>query len=367
MAEPLDRKPLAERVADTIAGRIQEGEWPDGLPGYRILAARFEVSWRTARKALEILEERGQLSAPAKGKSRQVRKTPSYSETLSTTPLPGALAGTLLVITSSRTILDLAERTELSELMLNWTSKGGKTQQVDVDYQRFRKPASYLRRLINNYGAEAILMREAPRVWVNAAIDQPLPLYFLGGDVPSEKESQVSGYSFSVMQAITDTVKLLRSRGHERIIVPNSGRSKAYREAVLAGIRAGFGDATNPLSSSQGCPYFAEHEPEAWQRYWKSALQKSRATAVITATETGLLSLHGYCSSEGWKIPDDLSVICLSASETLQWFHPPTDYMAFPCDKARSLFRQWLHGGLKPMGMRVLPIKHAKGGSLRRI
>ena len=367
MAEPLDRKSLAERVAEIITDRIRDGEWPDGLPGYRILAARFEVSWRTARKALEILEQQGQLSAPSKGKPRQVRSVTPHSEIRDTTPPPGPPPRTLLVITSSRATLDIAEHAELGELLLSWTSKGGTVQRVAVDFLRLKKPASLLRRMVNDHGAEAILMREAPRAWVDAAIALPLPLFFLGGDVPRDRDDRTSGYSFMVKDAVTDAVSLLRQLGHQRIMIPNGGRGEPFREAVLDGVQAAFGKKKPPLTPATCCPNFPEQEPEAWQRYWKAAFLKSKATAVIVEKETALLSLHGYCSAEGWRIPDDVSVICLAASETLQWFHPPADYMAFPREKGLSLFRQWLHGGLKPIGMRALQVKHAKGGSLRPI
>jgi DNA-binding GntR family transcriptional regulator len=49
------------RVADEIEARIKRGQLAPGdkLPGERDLAAEFEVSYPTARRAAEVLRERG--------------------------------------------------------------------------------------------------------------------------------------------------------------------------------------------------------------------------------------------------------------------------------------------------------------------
>ena len=61
---------LYSRVADHIAARIGAGDLAPGarLPGERDLAAEYEVSLGTARRAVEELRDRGLVvTLPAKG------------------------------------------------------------------------------------------------------------------------------------------------------------------------------------------------------------------------------------------------------------------------------------------------------------
>lgn len=49
------------RVANDLARRLDDGEWPGGakLPTERALAAEYEVSYPTVRHAMAVLRDRG--------------------------------------------------------------------------------------------------------------------------------------------------------------------------------------------------------------------------------------------------------------------------------------------------------------------
>jgi GntR family transcriptional regulator len=47
------------RAADTIAGRIEDGQITDRLPGERELARELGVSYQTLRHGIQILRDRG--------------------------------------------------------------------------------------------------------------------------------------------------------------------------------------------------------------------------------------------------------------------------------------------------------------------
>lgn len=63
------------RMAEELRREINQGGFPGGtLPSERELSERFEVNKRTARRALDILEEQ-QVISPVVGKERRVLKT----------------------------------------------------------------------------------------------------------------------------------------------------------------------------------------------------------------------------------------------------------------------------------------------------
>lgn len=47
------------QVADDVARRIREGEITRRLPGERALADEYQVAYQTARRAVDVLRERG--------------------------------------------------------------------------------------------------------------------------------------------------------------------------------------------------------------------------------------------------------------------------------------------------------------------
>ncbi|MEU1849757.1 GntR family transcriptional regulator [Streptomyces sp. NPDC019990] len=76
--EPLDRRPLEERIAAIV---VDEGlEVGAAFPSAGALADRFGVSRPTVTKALGRLEAAGVLSSGGQGKVRTVRAVPNREE-----------------------------------------------------------------------------------------------------------------------------------------------------------------------------------------------------------------------------------------------------------------------------------------------
>jgi DNA-binding GntR family transcriptional regulator len=76
--EPVDRRPLAERIADVIT---DEGlDVGAAFPSASTLADRFGVSRPTVTKALDKLEAAGVLASGGQGKVRTVRAVPIREE-----------------------------------------------------------------------------------------------------------------------------------------------------------------------------------------------------------------------------------------------------------------------------------------------
>ncbi|MCX4789225.1 GntR family transcriptional regulator [Streptomyces sp. NBC_01221] len=73
--QPVDRRPLAERITDVFA---DDGlEVGAAFPSASALCARFDVSRPTVSKALDKLEAAGLLSEGRQGKQRTVLTLPS--------------------------------------------------------------------------------------------------------------------------------------------------------------------------------------------------------------------------------------------------------------------------------------------------
>ena len=356
MGNPVDRKPLAVRVADVLMDGLRAGKWPDGLPGYRVIAEHFDVGWRTSRAALALLEQRGILDTPRRGAARCVR-----SEELADNP-PSTH---LLVISSSTMPADADEQELLDGMSSDWTRSRGAFRTTRVDYRRFQRPDTVLKGLVRRHAAGALLMREPSREWVNSAMKLDLPVFFMGGAVPTERFTEVSGFAFSLREMVTRVAGRLRKLGHDRILMPDEGRGEVHREAILSGLLAGTGKLPpDDDAAERRCPRFSQVSPATWQRYWAESFRRYRPTAVIVEKEFSYLSLQGYCFRKGIRIPEDLSVVCLSSSKQLEWCEPAPDRIAFPNQKGRNHFRRWMKRGMSPVGMRILEADYVSAGTV---
>ena len=68
------RQPLPTQAAEIIREMISSGELQDLLPGERTLASQLQIGRDTLRAALNILENKGVISARSHGKRRRILK-----------------------------------------------------------------------------------------------------------------------------------------------------------------------------------------------------------------------------------------------------------------------------------------------------
>lgn len=335
---------------------MRDGRWKDSLPGYRIIAGELGVSWRTSNAALKLLADRGLIDAATKGRPRRV---------LANNGRASMAQKVMLEVTSSKIAADSDEQALLDDLLKIWFEKGGEVRRAQIDYRQRKKPAAALRRLVAVHGANVLLMREPLKPWVEAALTAPEPVYFLGGDIPRDDFEKVTGFAVSISNMVSQAVTHLRAFGHQRILIPDEGRGPMFRQSVLAAMKQSWGGC--PPVDALYCPEFAELEPEAWQRYWEEAFRRTRPTAVIVHKEKSYFSLLGFCLRHRLRIPDDLSVICLAASDALLWCHPVPDHVTFPRARALAHFRRWIRGGFQPLGLAMLPVDLIAAGGVRQI
>lgn len=347
MKQQLERKPLFVKVADVLEEALRNGDWKNRLPGYRVIAKDYEVSWRTSQLALKLLAVRGLIGQARKGRARRVlREGATDSMTRKV----------MLVITSSKTPADAGEQALLDDLIMIWMACGGEVRRAQIDYRQRKRPGTALRKLLSDHAASVLMMREPLKPWVAAAMNLSEPVFFLGGDILRDDFVKVSGFAVSVSEMVLQAFARLRALGHERILMPDEGRGPMFRQSVLEAMRHSGKREVRKLDAELYCPEFAEMEPEAWQRYWQDGFHRARPTAVIVHKETSYFSLLGFCFRRKLRIPEDLSVICLSASDNLLWCQPVPDHVTFPKAKAVAHFRRWIHGGLQTIGLAMFPV-----------
>ena len=149
----LGRKSLGVLLAEHLKNDIASDVWVDRLPGYRVLSAHYQVSDRTSREAVNILEKEGILEAPIQGKKRAILKSPLLINTTK--------QFNLLIIQDSTIPLDRAVEHMFSEMVEFWLRRlpsTGDVKRVSGDLSRYKQPKTLLQQWIKQNNATHILL-----------------------------------------------------------------------------------------------------------------------------------------------------------------------------------------------------------------
>lgn len=357
LRERIERKSLAAQLADGIEKEIRSGTWSDLLPGNRTLAERFRVSRKTCAVAMKILEQRRLIEPAEVGKRRKIRdglkrEAPADSET-----------ARLLILLPSVARINFEDEALLRSMQEIWEGSMGSVVWERVDYARYKKPAILLENLISRHQVAAVVLFIPLSTWGMVAAER-LPSFQLGG--MHGESSRFSLCLFAITQGIEMVSRYLASLGHRRLLIPIDSINGGFRSAFVDGLAKGLGQAAGSVTIEDMCPSFPEPVPEVWRSYWDKAFRRIRPTAVVVTEDVHLLSLYGYCADRGIRIPHDLSVISANYQENFEWCKPRPTMLKFPNRKAVALFKDWLAGGLHPIGKHFLQMETVEGESVAR-
>jgi hypothetical protein len=358
MGGRIERRTVAAQLANQIEREIRAGAWVDDLPGKRTLADRFTVNVKTAAAAIDLLECRGLVGPARAGKSRAILPPPAGADRGSKRK-----GERLLIIHQSDGGLNLDDHELIRQMASVWEKVEGEVVWAAVDFPRCKSPDSQLETLIERHLPHALLLLSPGAGWHRAAAGR-IPCYMAGG--PFEGELPISLGACALDIEVKRIVNHLRALGHRRILAPSTCSSDRLWRAIVDGLKTGAGDKPEIGIWQDYCPIFSERVPEAWAGYWSKSFNQLRPTAVIVFEDIALLSLYGYCHAKGLLIPRDVSVVSMNYDPRFAWMNPRPTMMRYPFRSALAHFRQWIKGGLKPLGRRYFTMQIVEGTSVAR-
>ena len=244
-----------------------------------------------------------------------------------------------------------------------WERLQGQTAWAQVDFRNSPSPGPALDSLIAKHSADALLLHMPFLAWSSAAAVR-LPSYLAGGEY--DRDLAVSLGAIKLDREINRVVKHLISLGHARILIPTEGFGERMRRSIVTGLQAAAKGKPASGTSEDYVPDFPESVPEVWSGYWSKSFAATRPTAVVVFDDAHLLSLYGYCSKRGIRIPEDLSVVSLNYESRFEWLSPKPSMMRYPAQAALAHFQQWIDHGLKPLGLKFFQLEMIHGESVGR-
>jgi len=352
----LNRQSLPVRLANQLEEDIEDGVWSGFLPGYRTLCSRYQVSGRTGKSALQILEDRGIIQPTQPGKKRKIRKQTHRS----------SRTQHLLTITDSMLPLDNLDEQLLHDIADFWLRRAQRSNasRVSGDLGRYRHPEKILKQWITQHAATHILFYAPPSAWVQAVIQLGLPCYYLGGSLSSgDLDKHLNpGSSQRLETSLVQLISRLKELGHKDLLI----HYDYDRERLQAALYETFEGELSKKECEEAIPVFPELSPDTWQKNWHREFSKRKSTIVVVSHHFALQSLYVYCARNHIQLGKDLSLVSFHFEEIFNWYDPRPTYLKYPYDKSLQDFKQWVRGGCLNRAHTFLEMKWVEGDTLKK-
>ena len=317
--------------------------WVDTLPGYRSISTHYQVSDRSSKQAILLLEKRGVIEPTQRGKKRKISENPSLPVNQ---PVKKEKMR-LLIITDSMIPLNGLDELLLHKMSVFWLQRSnfsGEVHRVSGDLGQYKRPGKLLKQWVEQHAATHLLFEGPPTQWIKAVIALGLPCYYLGGELgnPEIKHNVFSGSSQSLSHTLKQVTKRLSEMGHNHLLIPLEYGKRGLQKPAQDALYEIHHGALSREECELSVPVFPEFTPDAWLGNWGREFSRRRPTCVITYNTFALQSLYVFCDRNHIRIGKDLSLICMHSDPILNWYFPRPTYLEYPYSESLKDFKNWV-------------------------
>jgi LacI family transcriptional regulator len=323
-----ERQPLARQVSLIIIRELGKGTWKGWLPSERSLCETLQVSRNTLRTALWELSLKGILK-PARGLGYRILKAPPHSKANGRN-LVGLIIPVPLEELRPRIAVWIDDlRAQLHRAGCDLNVYEGK------HYLRGELSSALLRLTTRTRHACWILIASSERMqrWFQR---QKLPCVVAGTVWPGLDLAYVDvDHRALCRHAATEIIRL----GHRQLVFLNPRTRSAGELESEAGFLEGAAHYLHPDLRARVISH--DETVESVCRHLKTILAETpRPTAILVSNSYYFVTVVGYLQREGWRVPEDISVISRDDDPFLSYVVPvPSKYSFRPRAYARLLFR----------------------------
>lgn len=301
------------QTADILKNEITTGRFIKHLPGERELARRMNVSRKTLRKAIELLESEEWLEPARPGRRRQIH---NGALSKSAPRHRASLAHKRIVIVAPNALDQMggAEKLFQSELNRLCSKSSVDLMHRHIDVRHMDQPGHRLAEFVEKHPAELYLLQHsslAMQRWFTSSKHRGLVL----GD--RWEELDIPSVSGDMAATATHAASLLQRRRHRHIAL-------LFPEPVKRGLEI-FANQLATVNASLKIT-LAKHDdsPESISAAATKLLthQNSRPTAILTPSVHCGISALTTAFQHGLRVPSDLSVLCLSHDRLCDYTSP---------------------------------------------
>ena len=182
----------------------------------------------------------------------------------------------------------------------------------------------------------AILGTPAMAAW---ARDTKIPTIFCGG---TTGECSVPIVGISSINMLDVAMDRLINLGHSQISILLANRSPEYCQSVQKLTSEKLNTAGIPFVKELHTPTTKEAGVAAFVKSLETTFQSHPATALICLDWREYMAAMCFVHQQGWKIPADISMICLSSDHAADWLNPVPTHFRHPNSKLCETLANWI-------------------------
>ena len=338
---PIERTSLVDRTAAALLSSLRAGQWTGLLPGVRVLCAALKVSPPTLQAATARLVEQGVLVSRGSRRKLEIAAGTAHRKQPARTGAKSQMQKRVLCLTDDTleqmSHLRLEILTQLRVRHRHWD-----VRHRVLNYTTARVPHRHWDEVLRTEHPDHLLVFGGNPVVAQWAKSRGVPVAFIGGDALPEKVPTVG---FTPMTMVPEAVAELLRLGHRDICLPMFGLFPRLEEAQRAAFRAQLEAAGITFDPAWHTPSSPQTSADIVTNAMTAVAAKTMPTAIIAMTWNEFVSIHCFLSRHRMRIPEDVSVIVLRGSASLEWFRPSLSYFSLSAASACRIVQRWIDDG----------------------
>jgi DNA-binding LacI/PurR family transcriptional regulator len=354
---PVQQTPKHELVAARLRDGLREGRWSAGLPGVQRLAAEFDVSAATARRALRLLENEGVLAGRGLGRSRGISAAAAHIASRR------SLRVGILRHDARLTDNNPQASAVLTEIAHSLEAAGHTVFFFNKSQLELRHDVRRMAREMAETPADAWVVEAGSRPLLEWCASQRTPCLALYGRSDGLPLARTGPDKAPAYRAAT---RRLLELGHRRIVIivraarrlPEPGGAERVFLEELA--------AHGVLTGDYNLPDW-EETPAGFSRLLERLFLHSPPTALIVDESPRYIAAAEFLARRGIRVPEHVSLVATDDDPALAWCHPPVARMRWDPEPVIRRVVRWVDAVRKGNPDRKIinfPAEFIPGGSI---
>lgn len=343
------RSSLVAQAVGILSKRLRQGEWAEYLPSERSLCEELQISRKTLRAALDVLQRQGWLAVRG-SRRRIIAIRPARTPRRETTGRVLILGATPLDVVHQRFTIVLEE-------LQRQLHRAGLDMHISIS-PRFglHECERTLSKVVGQMPADCWILWSVQPETHRWCAERGLPAVVFGS---CEADVRLPSVDIDNAAAAQHAVDLLRAKGHRNIaLLILRSEVVGYHE-----IESGFTSASQKAARGMVVSRVVYHNGtvDVICRALTSLFQgDSPPTAVVVSDALEVLTALGQLSRMGLRVPADVSVISFGDDPCLRYVIPVVSrYALDPFAFARHLSQLVLETARgearHPKPLRIMP------------
>jgi DNA-binding LacI/PurR family transcriptional regulator len=336
LAGPVEKDSRVIQAELALRRNLRAGSWGTYMPGIRALATTFGVSPATMVKAVDRVRSDGWIS-----NSTARQRFTIHRDVILRHKGKDAMLRTLLLL-APKTGRNETTSSASQVLLHLWellAPKGWNIRFHIDDYSNGKRRQKQWDELVAHEKPQAVIAILGTPAMAAWARDTKIPTIFCGGAIGEYSVPMVAFSSGKMLEMAMDRLLAL---GHKQISTMLADRSPEYCQSVQKRIEQKLSNAGVPFIKERHTPTSEIGGVNAFIKSLETTFEQQNTTALICLEWREYLAALCFVQQKGWKVPEDISMICLSSDHAADWLHPVPTHFRLPVITMCEILADWI-------------------------